>query len=402
MNQIKYLTRPRQEGEKTPVKFVGGDEARKARQFHESFPGYRPTPLASLDHLAQALGVAKVFVKDESQRFGLNAFKALGGSYAMGSILAQRLGMDIGELPFEKMTSREIRQKLGEITFVTATDGNHGRGVAWTANQLGQKAVVYMPKGSAQARLRNIQAEGAQASITDLGYDDAVRLAAQHAGQEGWVLVQDTAWEGYEEIPSLIMQGYTTMALEAYEQLRAMDEKPTHLFIQAGVGSLAGAVVGFFADVYGAGRPTAVVVEPETVDCNFRTAQANDGKLHPVTGDYHSIMAGLACGEPTTIGWPVLRDYADAFLSCSDSLAAKGMRILGAPLADDPRVISGESGAVGVGALAELMENPRFADARKALGLDENSKILLFSTEGDTDPVGYRSIVWDGAYASCE
>ena len=193
-----------------PVKRFGPENAKKVRAFHASFPEYSVTPLAKLDNLAKALGVANVYVKDESYRFGLNAFKVLGGSYTIGNYLAQKLGKDISELPFNVLSSEEVRKQIGEVTFVTATDGNHGRGIAWTANRLGQKSVVYMPKGSALERLNNIKALGADASITDLNYDDAVRLANSNAEKYGWVMVQDTAWDGYEDIPGWIMEGYTT------------------------------------------------------------------------------------------------------------------------------------------------------------------------------------------------
>ena len=383
--------------EKYDINFLNEEEARKVQQFHASFPVYEKTPLAALPDTAAALGLGAMYVKDESYRFGLNAFKVLGGSYAIGNYLAQKLGMDISELPYEKMISDEVREKLGEITFVTATDGNHGRGVAWTANQLKQKAVVYMPKGSAEERLKNIQAEGADASITDLNYDEAVRLANSQAEKNGWVMVQDTAWEGYEDIPTWIMQGYGTMGFEAWGQL---PEKPTHIFLQAGVGSMAGAVTGFFSNVYKEDRPIITIVEPNKADCLFRTAEANDGKLHFVTGDMNTIMAGLACGEPCSIGWNVLHSYADNFISCPDYAAAKGMRILGNPEGKDGKVISGESGAATVGCVAEIMTNPDLAWLKEKLQLDENSKVLFFSTEGDTDKENYRAIVWDGKYPS--
>ncbi len=383
--------------EKYDINFLNEEEARKVQQFHASFPVYEKTPLAALPDTAAALGLGAMYVKDESYRFGLNAFKVLGGSYAIGNYLAQKLGMDISELPYEKMISDEVREKLGEITFVTATDGNHGRGVAWTANQLKQKAVVYMPKGSAEERLKNIQAEGADASITDLNYDEAVRLANSQAEKNGWVMVQDTAWEGYEDIPTWIMQGYGTMGFEAWGQL---SEKPTHIFLQAGVGSMAGAVTGFFSNVYKEDRPIITIVEPNKADCLFRTAEANDGKLHFVTGDMNTIMAGLACGEPCSIGWNVLHSYADNFISCPDYAAAKGMRILGNPEGKDGKVISGESGAATVGCVAEIMTNPDLAWLKEKLQLDENSKVLFFSTEGDTDKENYKAVVWDGKYPS--
>ena len=188
--------------------------ARKVNSFHMSFPDYAPTPLAVLSNLARELGIAGIYVKDESKRFGLNAFKVLGGSYCLGDYIAEKLGKDIRELPYSVMTGVEVRDAFGEITFVTATDGNHGRGIAWTANRLGQKSVVYMPHGTAAERLENIRALGADASITDLNYDDTVRLARRMSEEKGWVLVQDTAWPGYEKIPVRIMQGYTSMGWE--------------------------------------------------------------------------------------------------------------------------------------------------------------------------------------------
>lgn len=381
------------------VKKFGLENAKKVQDFHKSFPEYEMTPLADLSALAQKLGVKSIHVKDESYRFGLNAFKVLGGSWSIGNIIAERMGVDISELPYEKMISDEVRGKVGEITFVTATDGNHGRGVAWTANRLKQKCVVYMPAGSAQERLQNIQALGADASITEFNYDDAVRLANKGAEDFGWILVQDTAWEGYEDIPAWIMQGYTTMAYEAAQQLK--DEKPTHIFLQAGVGAMSGGVTGFFADYYGdEDRPIITVVEPNKADCIYRTAKANDGRIHTVTGSMNTIMAGLACGEPCTIGWEVLRDHADNFVSVPDYVAAKGMRVLGNPCGNDPKVVSGESGAATLGFVAELMTNESLDWLREQLKIDENSRILCFSTEGDTDKENYRNIVWDGAYPS--
>lgn len=375
------------------LEFLSGDVAKKVSDFHKSFPMYRPTPLAHLAQLAKVVGVADLYVKDESHRFGLNAFKVLGGSYAIGSYLAERLGKDVGELSYEEMISPEVKGQIGDVTFITATDGNHGRGVAWTANQLGQKSVVYMPKGSAPERLENIKKEGADAQITHLPYDDTVRLASQHAQQYGWVLVQDTAWEGYEGIPCNIMQGYTTMAQEVAQEL---PQPPTHIFLQAGVGSLPAAIAGYFSDLYQENKPTITIVEPHSADCIFRTAEANDEKLHAVPGEMKTLMAGLACGEPSPIAWEILRDYADFFLTCDDAMAANGMRILGAPLKDDSRVISGESGAATLGCLVELMTNDAYSHYRNMLNLNETSRVLLFSTEGNTDKENYLDIVWKG------
>lgn len=369
-------------------------------EFHKSLPNYQPTPLVDLKNLAAHYGVKKVWLKDESKRFGLNAFKVLGGSYAIGKYLSQRLGKDINELPYNVLISDEVKKELGDVTFVTATDGNHGRGVAWMANRLKQKSVVYMPKGSAQMRFDAIAREGADVTITDLNYDDAVRLANKGAEDYGWIMVQDTAWDGYEEIPLWIMQGYSTIINEVVEQLKACgNEKPTHVFLQAGVGSFAGAVQGYLAHLYGDDRPITVICEPHGANCIYKSMEANDGNPHNIGGDLTTIMAGLACGEPNTISWKILRDNADFSVSCDDQIAARGMRVLSSPLGDDTRVISGESGAVGLGLFTILSERKEeFAELMKELKIDENSKILCISTEGDTDVEGYRNVVWNGAY----
>ena len=370
-------------------------KAEEVRNFHRSFPMYKPTPLAKLPETARMLGIGELYVKDESHRFGLNAFKVLGGSYAIGNILADRLGKPLSETGYAVLTAPETRETLGDITFITATDGNHGRGVAWTVTTLGQKSIVHMPRGSAEERLHNIRAAGAEADIIDGNYDDAVRLSRKEAEENGWVVVQDTSWEGYEQIPAWIMQGYCTMGLEAYEQL---PQKPTHIFLQAGVGSMAGAIAALFTSIYGEDRPKVIVVEPNNADCFYRTARANDGTCHIVTGDMQTIMAGLACGEPCHLAWEILKDCADHFIAFPDWAAAKGMRILGNPMGSDDRVISGESGASAFGCMAAILTEPELAEIREELGLNEDSRVLFFSTEGDTDRENYRKIVWDGKY----
>lgn len=388
-----------QSGNPDTLETFGLENAKIAHKFHQSFPEYSCTPLVDLKNLATSLGVKSVHVKDESYRFGLNAFKGLGGSYCLGTYIAEKLGKNISDLFFGDITSEEVKDRLGSITFVTATDGNHGRGIAWTANRLGFKSVVYMPNGSSKERLKNIQALGADASITELNYDDTVRYASDMAEKNGWVLVQDTAWDGYETIPAWIMKGYTTMACEAVEQLGR--DKPTHVFLQAGVGAMSGALTAFFANYYSGGdKPIITIVEPNMADCIYRTAAKNNDTLQIVDGDMNTIMAGLACGEPCTIAWEILRDYADNFVSIPDWVAAKGMRILGNPVGDDLKVISGESGASTLGFVAELMQNSSLDWLREQLKINENSKILCFSTEGDTDQLSYKRIVWDGLYPS--
>ena len=376
----------------------------KANEFHKSFPQYSVTPLQKLSALASYLGVKGIYCKDESYRFGLNAFKVLGGSYAMGRYIAKELGRDISQLPYNVLSSDKLREEFGQATFFTATDGNHGRGVAWAAKRLGQKAVVRMPKGTTKTRFDNISKEGAEVTIEEVNYDDCVRMAAAEAAKtEHGIIVQDTAWAGYEEIPSWIMQGYGTLVLEADKQLKENGvDRPTHVFVQAGVGSLAGAVVGYFAHKYKENPPVMVVCEASAADCLYRSAVQADGNLVNVTGDLQTIMAGLACGEGNTIGWDILKNHVTVFASCPDWMSAKATRIYANPLENDPHIISGESGSVPLGLAYTALHDEDAKDLKEALKLDENSNILVISTEGDTDPVRYREIVWDGLYGTTE
>lgn len=398
MDSIKWAVNQMPKTDDLQLPVMALTEIEKARTFHESFPQYAETPLAKLDNMASYLGVKEVYVKDESYRFGLNAFKVLGGSFAMARYIAKETNKDVSELPYAVLTSEQLREEFGQATFFTATDGNHGRGVAWAANRLGQKAVVHMPKGTTQTRLENIKKEGATVDILEMNYDDCVRLAAKEASETPrGVVVQDTAWDGYEEIPAWIMQGYGTMAMEAAEQLKAYGcDRPTHVFVQAGVGSLAGAVVGYFTNLYPDNPPTFVVVEADVAACLYKGAAAGDGEPRIVDGDMQTIMAGLACGEPNTISWDILKNHVKVFIAAPDWVAANGMRMLSAPIKGDPQVTSGESGAAPFGALAAMTTLDEYKDLKEAIGLDENSKVLLFSTEGDTDPERYKNIVWEG------
>ena len=365
---------------------------RHARRFHRTLPGFRPTPLAKLDNLAHQLDIAGISVKDESHRCGLNAFKILGASYAMSTHLAKKLNLSSENLSFTELQSPELRQRIEAFTCITATDGNHGKAVAWAAHQLGCRAVILMPKGTTTTRLESIRNLGADARIIDGNFDDAVRLAAEQAQREHLLLIQDTAWASYEDIPLRIMQGYLTMFDEAIEQMGSA--RPTHVFIQCGVGSLAGSLQGYLVEKYGDGRPLLVVVEPTRAACYYQSIKTMDGKPHRVEGSLDTIMAGLACGDPSIISWEILRDYADVFVACPDEVATRGMRVLENPLSGDDRVVSGESGAVTLGMLVNLLEQPELAPLKKDLNINSDASILLFSTEGDTDPKMYRQIVW--------
>ena len=271
MEKIKWTANEMPKTEDKYLPLMSKEKIEKALAFHKSFPQYSETPLAELNHMAAYLGLNDFFVKDESYRFGLNAFKVLGGSFAMANYIAEKLKKDVSELTYDELTSDQLRSAFGQATFFTATDGNHGRGVAWAANKLGQKSVVLMPKGSTQTRKENIEKEGATVTIEEVNYDECVRMANKMAEEtENGVMVQDTAWDGYEKIPTWIMQGYGTMALEASQQLRKFgSERPSHVFVQAGVGSLAGAVIGYFANAFPENPPIMVVVEAQAADCLY-------------------------------------------------------------------------------------------------------------------------------------
>ncbi|MBO4839048.1 MAG: diaminopropionate ammonia-lyase [Lachnospiraceae bacterium] len=364
----------------------GEAAAGAALAFHRALPAYAETALVPLSALARSLDLGGIYVKDESTRFGLNAFKGLGGSFAIHTIL-EKTG------PKGGCPQTAISPALPE--FVTATDGNHGKGVAWAAALFGSKAHVYMPRGSAEARRQAIlDAGAAEAVITDLNYDGAVALADRQAKEHGWILVQDTSWDGYEEIPARIVQGYLTLAAEAAAVLDAQGTPPTHVFLQAGVGAMAGGVAAYLRQHYGPSLKV-VTVEPEEAACLFTSWQAGDGLPHTVGGHPQTIMAGLNCGTPCGVTWPVLRDQCFGMAAVSDDLTRAGMRRYAHPLGDDRPVVSGESGAVTLGFLMAAASDPVL---RRALGLDASSRILLISTEGDTDPEMYRRIV-DGPSA---
>ena len=386
-----------------PVRFtreiagLSESEVQTIWAFHQGVRGYRPTPLRKLDTLAGRLGVAGLYVKDESFRFGLNAFKVLGGLYATARVICRELGLEIADTPFSALLKPEVRGKVRGMTLITATDGNHGNGIAWSASQLGCQSVVYMPKGSSGHRVQAIRRNGAQVTVTDLPYDGTVRLAAKTAAKNGWLLVQDTAWDGYTEIPAWITQGYTTMAAEALQQMVPFGESaPTHIFLQAGVGSMAAAIAGYFFNRFQDSRPQMAIVEPDTMACFYRSVCRGDGKPHAVEEASETIMAGLNCGQPSVAAWPVLRDIPSHFIACEDFVSARGMRFLGHPLGSDPQIVAGESGAVGAGLLTLLMEKPELAPLRDSMGLCAGSVILLFNTEGNTDPAMYDKIVFDG------
>jgi diaminopropionate ammonia-lyase len=337
-----------------------------ARAAITAWPGYAPTPLVALPGLSAALGVARVHLKDESGRFGLRSFKALGGAYAV---------------------ERQMALHGPGITVTCATDGNHGRSVAWAAQRFHCRCVIFVHGGVSEGRRAAIVSLGAEVRVVRGNYDDSVRAAAQAASREGWLVVSDTSYEGYERIPRRVMQGYGVIAIEAIRQLPPC-ASPTHIFAQAGVGGMAAAVLATFWHHFGAARPKFIVVEPECADSHLRSAQS--GRLVAIEGQLDTIMAGLSCGEVSPLAWRVLEGGADAFAAIADQAAVESMRLLARPPRGDPPIVAGESAVAGLAALRGAMADP---DAAAQLGLGQGSLVLLWGTEGATDRVVYERLV---------
>ncbi len=363
------------------------DAARDVLRFHRSLPGYGRTELVPLSAAAGKYGVKGIFVKDESSRFGLKAFKGLGGSYAVFRTLCELFGLDPRKSTFGDLQTSEIRGRCKDIEFATATDGNHGKGVAWAAKLFGCRSHVFMPKGSAEARRKAIEDAGAsEAVVTEFNYDGTVDHARRLAEENGWTLLQDTSWEGYEKAPGWIIEGYLTLAAEACEQLGV--EAPTHVFLQAGVGAMAGGVAGYLLNRYSDDPPAVTIVEPADVACVYLSAK--NGRISTTGGDAATIMAGLNCETPCGVVWPILRDGVSFYCACGDCITEQGMRAYAHPHGGDPAIVSGESGAVTYGLLLRILQDESL---RKLWGMNGDSVVLLINTEGATDPEGYDRVV---------
>ncbi len=346
------------------------------RKLHRSLAVYNETPLVELKNFK---GVT-IFIKDEAQRFGLKAFKALGGVWAIYKVISRELGLS-------NPTLEEIfayRDELAKLTFITTTDGNHGKGVSWAAGLFGCKSKVFMPRGTVEVRAQAIRDAGsATVAITDLSYDDCVKYTAQLAAQNHWHLIQDTSWAGYEEIPAQIMLGYSTLAYEALKQMSY--QRPTHIFLQAGVGAMAGAIAAVFGEVFKDNPPRITIVEPTEVACFYETMRVGDGLIHSATGNCQTMMAGLNCATPCELAWKILSQYAADAATISDDVAADAMRTLA-----KHKIVAGESGCAGFALANAALDS---AELRRALELDANSIIFVINTEGDTDPDNYQCVI---------
>lgn len=372
---------------------VGPLEFGKSLTFHKCLPGYAPTPLISLPDLSRHLGIGKLYVKDEAHRFGLKAFKSLGASYAIYRFLVQEHTInendifDVNKIPPQK------------YTFCTATDGNHGRAVAWTARILSQKAVIFMPKSTVSARIKNIESENARVIIIDGEYDDAVKASAKAADENGWIVISDTAYENYISIPSDIMAGYQTMFQEIDSQMAPFDDQDADfdfIILQGGVGSFAASAAWYFYKNYKKHKPKLIITEPTEAACLMASAKSPGGGLTIFEGSFNTIMAGLNCGTPSITAWPVLKQTIDAFIAISDDYAREAMRQYYFPIENDIKIISGESGASGLGGLLAILKSPSLHELKQSVGFDNKSRVLIFNTEGDTDPENFQNIIKTG------
>ena len=353
--------------------YISPLEFEEVVDFHKTI-GNKETPLVKLPGLAKRLGIGNLFLKDESHRFGLNAFKALGASYAM---------------------YRQLEKKPQIKIFCTATDGNHGRAVAWMARKLGRKALIYMPQGTVPARVRAIEKEGAEVLLIDQGYDIAVKMANARvndgnktSGNHSWALIQDTAWNGYEEVPLDIMRGYWTQAHEITKQIGK--EKIDVLLLQSGVGSWAASIIIYILKQW-KNVPLFIGVEPHSANCLFESIKA--GHRVSVENDVTTTMAGLNCGSVSTLAWKILKNGLIGSISISDKLSEEAMKTLACPVLGDPIIISGESGASGLGALIGLCKTNNFRSFKEKIYLNRSSKVLVINTEGDTDPSNYQRVM---------
>ena len=352
------------------------------------WPDYARTTLHALPNLANKLGISALYYKDESTRFGLKSFKALGGAYAVFRLIQKTIAAKRnGHLATpEEILSGQFADIISAMTVTCATDGNHGRSVAWGAQLFGCRCVIYIHATVSEGRRAAIAFYGAEVIRIQGNYDDSVHYAATEAAKHGWTVVSDTTYEGYREIPIDVMHGYGVMSREIVHAMH--DRPPTHVLVQAGVGALAASVCATFWQEWGAARPQFIIIEPERADCFFQSGQVG----HPVvvTGDLDTVMAGLACGEVSPVAWEILKTGINCYATIADKFALEGMRVFANPIGNDPKIVSGETGSTGLGLLLAAQGNDTLL---KALGLGPDSRILLIGSEGDTDPTIYEQVV---------
>jgi len=336
------------------------------------WPGYSATPLYSLEHLAKDIGVTKIWYKDESQRFHLKSFKALGGAYAVARQLQAKVAEVTGEIPGVKdLLDRKFDDIVHQVVITCATDGNHGRSVAWGCQMFGCQCVIYIHRDVSEGRKQAKEAFGAKVIRITGNYDESVKHADREAKQLDHIIVSDTSYEGYMEIPKDVALGYTVLLAESVEQMN--DQVPTHVFIQGGVGGLASAVCAYFWELWGEQRPRLIIVEPEKANCLQESARA--GSPVVVKGDHDTLMAGLACGEVSLLAWEILSIGANDFLTVNEEAVPLTMQLLARGFDGDPPIEAGESAVAGIAALISAQNNSQHG------------------TEGATDPELYQQLI---------
>lgn len=379
--------------------FLNRENALQGINFMKSLTEYEKTPLVNLKNLAEKFSVKKIYVKDESKRMGLNAFKGIGVFYGVMKVICEKFKLDFNSITFTDLLKEPLKEKIQSLTFIAATDGNHGKGLAWVSKKLGCSCHIYMPKNTTEARVKAIENLGAKVIVTNENYDGTLRIAIDAAQKNSWEHIQDQTWSGYIKIPNLISEGYSIIAEEIYQQMKEDGiERPTHILLQAGAGTFALGIMGYYGNILKKNKPNMYILEPENANCYF-VSKLNE-KYTTVGGDLETVMAGLSVGEPNTVAWEALSTMVNGYISCKDNVTATGMRILGNPILDDEKIISGESGALGMGVLSIICRDKSLLEIKEKMNIDENSVILLISTEGNTDPEMYEKIVWDGLYSN--
>lgn len=382
---LDHVEKPRKSGD-AAYTVLSPDAFAAARAEITQWDGYEPTPLIHLDALAARIGVADIQYKHEGPRFGLGSFKALGGAYSAQRVLqrevARRTG---GDVELADIRAGRFATEVADITLVSATDGNHGRSLAWGCERFGAPCRIYIHAEVSEGRAQAMRDFGADVIRIDGDYDESVRLAKTEAEENGWFVVSDTSWPGYSEPPRDVMSGYGVMVQEACE---AVDKAPTHVFLQGGVGGLAAGVAAALRQYWGDEAPRVVIVEPDRAACLFESAK--NRRVTNVEIAEETIMAGLSCGEPSELAWRILDEEAADFLTIPDTLVGPSVRLLARPLDGDPAIEAGESGVAGLAALIALRDD---AALSAALGIDEASRILLIGSEGITDPEIFAQIM---------
>ena len=383
--KLGYATKPREDGD-AALTVLSPENFATAFEEITCWEGYAVTPLVSLDDLAEKIGVAKLLYKHEGPRFGLGSFKALGGSYAALRVLQREISKVHGHsVSLADIRSGKYAEDCANITLVSATDGNHGRSLAWGCQRFGAPCRIYIHAEVSKGREVAMKELGADVIRIEGDYDDSVALAKSEAEENGWFVVSDTSWPGYSEPPRDVMSGYGVMVREICD---ALDQAPTHVFLQGGVGGLAAGVVAGLKQYWKEDSPRVVIVEPDLAACLFESAK--QGKATTVAIEEETIMAGLSCGEPSEMAWEILSQEASDFLTIPEEIVAPTVRLLARPMGADDALEAGESAVAGLAAVIAARSDAALSDQ---LGLDAKSRVLLIGSEGVTDPEIFARIM---------